>query len=257
MFRDEPAEGCILGLLCCTLRMRRSTIREQETIAIMAEYERLSSFQPRDTDRITPLERAESKDIFGDEALHPPASPQSSSPIIHSGENHSNTSNEGGVGVTESQNSSSYHEKLFILCFGCVLVLMVRSRTKYRHSSMAPLVSPGTSTLILSSCRRCTRQREARASIQHASRMELQSLFHSLRISPYVVQQMYSYNVMKAVAGNSVLILTHDGGVAYEPWETIFDKLPEDCEVYGISTDVRRNLVADNVIMSSIPAAFM
>ena len=187
MFQDEPAKGCILGLLYYTLRMRRSTIREQETIAIMAEYERLSSFQPRDTNRIALLERVESKDIFGDEALHPLASPQSSSPITHLGENHSNTSNEGGVEVTKSQNSSSYHEKLFILCFGYVLVLMVRSRTKYRHSSMAPLVSPGTSTLILSSCQRCTRQREARASIQHVSWMELQSLFHSLQILPYVV----------------------------------------------------------------------
>ena len=72
-----------------------------------------------------------------------------------------------------------------------------------------------------------------------------------------MVQQMHSYKVMKAVAGNSVLILTHDGGVAYEPWETIFEKIPEDCEVYGISTDVNKDPEVHNALMSFIPAAVM
>lgn len=219
----------------------------------MEGYQRLSSFAPKSSGQATPAQREELSDLFGDEALDPPLSPHMSSLNARADENHSNSSNEGAM--VESQSTNLQGEKLFILCFSCVLVLMVR--TKHRHSSLAPLISPGTSTLILSSCRKCTRQRSARASLQPVSPMQLQGLFRTLQISPYVVQQMHSYKVMKAVAGSSVLILTHDGGVAYEPWETIFEKVPEDCEVYGISTDVSKDPEGHSAITSFIPSAFM
>lgn len=229
--------------------------KDQRAIITMEGYQRLPSFASKSSAQATPSQREELSDLFGDEALDPPLSPQMSSMNARAEENHSDSSNEGALNVVESQGSNLQDEKLFILCFGCVQVLMVR--TKYRHSSLAPLISPGTSTLILSSCRKCTRQRSARASLQPASPMQLQNLFRTLRISPYVIQQMHSYKIMKAVAGNSVLILTHDGGVAYEPWETIFEKIPEDCEVYGISTDVSKGPEAHGTLTSFVPASFM
>src|ERR1700754_3498727 len=122
------------------LRKREVHHKDQQGIITMEGYQRLSSFAPKSNTQAAPAQRAEFPDLFGDEAPDPPLSPQMSSLNARADENHTDSSNEGALDVVESQNSNVQDEKLFILCFGCVLVLMVR--TKYRHSSLAPLISP-------------------------------------------------------------------------------------------------------------------
>ena len=62
---------------------------------------------------------------------------------------------------------------------------------------------------------------------------------------------------MKIVAGGTVRILTHDGGLAYESLEVILEKLPEDCIIRSLCTDMTEGLIKEGPILPHVVASFV
>lgn len=72
-----------------------------------------------------------------------------------------------------------------------------------------------------------------------------------------MIEQMHAFQVAQVVARGKVLILTHEGGVAYESMNTLFRTLPEKSVCSGIVTDMRQGLIRDRLILPHVPAGLM
>ena len=72
-----------------------------------------------------------------------------------------------------------------------------------------------------------------------------------------MIEQMHAFQVAQVVARGKVLILTHEGGVAYESWNTLFRTLPEKSVCSGIDTDMRQGLIRDRLILPYVPSVMM
>nr|KAK5435726.1 hypothetical protein LTR18_009728 [Exophiala xenobiotica] len=144
------------------------------------------------------------------------------------------------TGSSSTEEGAHHAEKLFLLCHGCIGTLLVRFGKGCDLATAGPLVKPGHSTLVLTTCRTCTRQRVARRGSELASAPHLVELFQTICLSPAMIEQMHAFQVMQIVSGEKVLILTHNGAVAYEEWEVVLNSLPPGCVCSGIVTDMSR-----------------
>lgn len=148
-------------------------------------------------------------------------------------------------------------ERLFLLCHGCIGTLMVRFGRECNLSVASPLVKPGHSTVVLTTCRKCLRRMPARQGPELAKASHLADLFQLVSLSPAMMEQMHAFQVMQIVCGGKVLILTHNGAVAYETWDIILGCLPGDCVCSGIDTDMHVGLQRNKLIMPYVPVALM
>ena len=184
-----------------------------------------------------------------------PASPDSTSSDVTSLELEHTITREASFGCAPAD---SYQEgKLFLLCHGCVGVLMIQFEKTCDLSTFRFYVKPGHSTLVLTTCRSCIQQRTYRPGQSHWSTPRFEEHFRALRLSPHMIEQMHAFQVAQVVACGKVLILTHEGGVAYEPWNTLFRTLPKKSVCSGIVTDMRQGLIRDRLILPHVPAGLM
>ena len=156
-----------------------------------------------------------------------------------------------------TEDESHLAEKVFLLCHGCIETLLVRFGKACDLSAAGPLIKPGHATLLLTTCRSCTRRRNARLGAELAGAPLLVELFQMISLPPAMIEQMHAFQVMQIVAGGKVLILTHDGAVAYEEWEVVLNSLPKSCVCSGIVTDMKSGLPKDRLTMPYVPIALM
>lgn len=187
-----------------------------------------------------------------------PASPESTgSSDVTSLELEHTITREASFGSASTPADSYQQENLFLLCHGCVGVLMVQFEKTCDLSTFRFYVKPGHSTLVLTTCRSCIQQRTYRPGQSHWSTPRLEEHFWALQLSPHMIEQMHAFQVGQVVARGKVLILTNGEGVAYEPWNTLFRTLPEKSVCSGIVTDMRQGLIRDRLILPHVPARFM
>ena len=187
---------------------------------------------------------------------HIPSLDISSTPVPDSERLQSHSSMESFFLNQTATNSEFKDEKLFLLDIACSQILMVRFRA-ISSQPTTPLISPGSSSVILTSCRHCSKKRIARTGAHEEPRTYMRELFRTLSISPSMIRQMRVYEIMQSVAGNMVLILGHEAGVAFEEWELIFQDLPGDSIVSGIYTGMEKDPLKDSMVMPYVSAAFM
>lgn len=148
-------------------------------------------------------------------------------------------------------------EKLFLLCHGCVGVVMIQFARDCDLSTFRFFAKPGHSSLVLTTCRLCVLQRTYHPSRDFLSTPRLDEFFQILRLSPHMIEQMHAFQVAQVVARGKVLILTHEGGVAYESWNTLFRTLPGKSVCSGIETDMQQGLIRERLMMPHVPAVLM
>lgn len=155
---------------------------------------------------------------------------------------------------TSTAGENAYHpENLFLMCHGCTVALVVRLPTTCDLVTPGTLFRLGHGTMMLTTCRGCLRGRAKEAPQRSLGTNELRDLISILRISPRLIEQTHAYQVMKVVSEFKVLIMTQDGGLAYETWENIVDKLPVGSVISMLQTDLSHGLIRSRLILPFVP----
>ena len=153
---------------------------------------------------------------------------------------------------------TTYHlERIFLICHGCTVALVVRLPASCDLRALGTMVRVGHATAMLTTCRGCLRVRAKGPQHISLGSNELQELFSITRMSPGFVEQMHAYRVMKVVSELNVLILSQNGGLVYENWEDIVDKLPSGSAISMLQTDSSHGLIRSRLVSPFVPSSAM